>query len=137
MPPDTVRKGAETVAQYWITEPGPRRPFREYVAFLWGEEDCDTDGNAASAEDRKWTELTIVSRRDESNRVDVDPAAQNPLTIEIRSERQDLAARLAYALAVTCGGSVSASRVGPPITAEALIRQMGDFDVKAATKRLR
>lgn len=127
-----------TLTQYFIKEPGPRRAFGDYISFLWRDgEDCDTDGDAKSATDRDWTELTIINRANESERVDVDPCAMNPLTLVIRSQSSHLATRLAYALAVTTNGALSASLEGPAITPEVLKLQMGDFDLDEALRRLR
>jgi hypothetical protein len=123
--------------QYFIKGPGERRAFRDYISFLWGDsQDCDTDGDAKSATDHDWTELTIINRRDPSERVEVDPSVKNPLTLAIRSESTSIAARLAYALAITAGGELRASPERPAITLEALICHMGDFDLAAALERL-
>ena len=125
-----------TTTQYCIKGPGKRRAFKDYISFLWGDsQNCDTDGDAKSATDHDWTELTIINRRNLSERVDVDPCASNPLTLAIGSESNHLAARLAYALAITTGGEPLASPEGPAITLEALISHMGDFDLALALKR--
>jgi hypothetical protein len=125
------------LTEYCVKVAGPRRAYGDYISFLWGDNwDCDTDGDAKSTTDHYWTELTIINRSNVSERVDVDPSATDPLTLTVRSEFSYLAARLAYALAVTTGGTLSASPDGPAIPAEALISQMGDFDVAVALKRL-
>lgn len=126
------------MTKFWIAKPGPRRPFGEYVNFLWGSvHDCDTDGNAESASSRDWTELTVISRQDESDRVDIDPYAQDPLTLVVRSRRPELAARLAYALVVSCGGVLTSSPTGTGIEPTSLISAMGTFDLGGALERLR
>ena len=125
------------MTQYCIKELGPRRPIGDYVSFLWGDGwDCDSDGDAKSRVDPHWTELKLINRRNLAERVDVDPCAE-PLTLTVRSESGYLAARLAYALTVTTGGTLSASPEGPTIAAGELISQMGDFDLGMALDRLR
>ena len=124
------------MAKYWIKEPGLRRPFGDYVSFLWGDQDCDTDGDAKSPEDRDWTELTVINRRSDLERVDVDPLPDNPLTLLIKSDDEHLAARLAYILAATAGGTLSDSLGGHALRRDALIPNFGDFDLAAALERL-
>jgi hypothetical protein len=124
------------VIRYWIKEPGPRGTFGQYIAFLWRlGQSCDTDGNAEDASDRNWTELTIINREDESERVDVDPRPETPLTLEVRSARGYLAARLAYALTVTTGGTLLSKPHGIAMDTAALLSMMGHFDVGAALER--
>jgi hypothetical protein len=97
------------VAQYWIRELGPRRPFPQYVSFLFGgDAGCDTDGNAQSATDCTWTELTVIDRPNPSERVAVSLQAEKPLTFLVTSDREELAARLVYALIITSGVNVFA-----------------------------
>lgn len=121
--------------EFWLKDPGPRYPYRQYVRYLWGEApDCDTDGNSAGAADRQWTELTVVNRRSRSERVDVDPEPDSPLTLRIWSSKEELAAQLAYALALTAGGQLSHSRDGVAVAPESLIPAMGLFDFKASLK---
>jgi hypothetical protein len=137
MQSDTFVKQKSNLTEYWIKRPGPRRPFADYICFLWGDgRDCDCEGDAKSPTDRNWTELTIINRTDESERVDVDPYALHPLTFVIRSERPELAARLAYALAATSGGTLTASPEGTPIIVETLLSHVGHFDLEAALQRL-
>ena len=97
------------MAQYWIRELGPRRPFPQYVSFLFGgDAGCDTDGNAQSATDCTWTELTVIDRPNPSERVAVSLQAEKPLTFLVTSDREELAARLVYALIITSGANVFA-----------------------------
>lgn len=79
------------MAQYWIRELGPRRPFPQYVSFLFGgDAGCDTDGNAQSATDCTWTELTVIDRPNPSERVAVSLQAEKPLTFLVTSDREEL-----------------------------------------------
>lgn len=122
--------------RFWIREPGAREPYYKYMVFLWGDgHDCDTDGNSNHIDDRTWTELTIINRKDESERVDVDPISDSPLTLEVKSERDYLAARLAYALAVTTAGRLSRFPDGSRLENTVLVPLMGQFDLDAALKR--
>ena len=66
--------------EFWIKDSGPRSPYQRYVSYLWGEDsDCDTDGNSSSPSDREWTELTIINRKNNTGRVDVDSEQNSPL----------------------------------------------------------
>jgi hypothetical protein len=124
------------VVQYWVKEPGPGGTFGQYNAFLWCHgQNCDTDGSSEDVSDRYWTELTIINREDESERVDVDPRPETPLTLEVRSARGYLAARLAYALTITTGGTLLSAPDGIAMDTEELLSTMGHFDVGAALKR--
>lgn len=138
-PPDTNSWG-DIVSSYWIWGIGPRRPFGDYVRFLWGDQDCDTDGDAVTPQDRNWTELTVISRGANPRRVDVVPSIpyeRSTMTLAIRSDENELAARLAYALAVSSGGDLSENLGGPAIAPETLVSRMGEFDLQSALDALR
>lgn len=79
-----------------IVEPGgPRPPFPQVARHLWGEEDFDSDGDSPTTESSEWTELTLINRADTTKRIDIDPISLAPLRIEIRSESENLAEKVA------------------------------------------
>jgi hypothetical protein len=87
--------------------------------------------------DGDWTELTIINRDNDSERVDVFEFSENPLRLIIKSDRQKIAARLAYALAATCGGTLYNHPEGPAIMLDELLPRVGDFDLRTALMRVR
>jgi hypothetical protein len=125
------------LAEYRLERPGTRRPFGEYVDFLFDGQNCDTDGNSTAVADGDWTELTIINRENDSERVDVFEFSETPLGLIIKSGRQEIAARLAYALAATCGGTLYNHPEGPAITLDELGPRVGDFDLPTALMRVR
>jgi hypothetical protein len=54
----------------------------------------------------------------------------------VSSDQDYLAARLAYALAVTTRGELRSAPDGEPIVVTSLVPTMGDFDPEAALDRL-
>jgi hypothetical protein len=78
---------------------GPRPPFDRLAKYLRGAVDYDSDGDSVEPESTNWTELTLINRRDETQRIDVDPISETPLLPEIRSESEKLVDRTARFLA--------------------------------------
>ena len=93
----------------YLIEPGPRPPFGELADHLFGiDADVDTDGNSMRADDMLWTELSVALRSDGENaRVCVDPVCEQPLVLEVRSPRAELAQRAAAFLQLRCGGGIA------------------------------
>jgi hypothetical protein len=85
---------------------GARPPFDKVAKYLWGPVDCDSDGDSVQPESTNRTELTLINRQDETQRVDIDPISKSPLRIEIRSESEELAARIARFLADETHGHI-------------------------------
>jgi hypothetical protein len=124
------------MTRYWIVAPGPRGAFTRYIAFLWeAGHNCDTDGNSESIDDHTWTELTLINRSNQAERVDIDPIDESPLILGVRSDREYLSARMAYAIAVTSGGTLIDPANNKPMEANELLPLMGKFDVVAALVR--
>ena len=94
--------------EFRVENPGPRPPFRAIAEHLWGAEvDFDSDGNSATADDRNWTELTVIRRDQWAERVDIDPVAEGPLSLNVVSESRDLALRAATFLTHATGGRLT------------------------------
>jgi len=131
----TINEG-QVYTQY-VTAPRERPPFEWLQKFVWEKQiDTDTDGNAIQPNSTAWTELTVITRDDKRERFDIDPVREEPLILKIRSEKEHLAARVAYALAVYTGGKVSESSDGPFDSPQTLISKMGKtFDLSAALRR--
>ena len=101
-----------------VIEPGgPRPPFYLVAQYLWGTADFDSDGNSTVPESVDWTELTLTNRQDPSQRVDVDPIADEPLQLEVRSTSHELARAVADFLARETKGTliVSATEASPEV----------------------
>ena len=117
--------------RYFVRVEGTRPPFACVARFLWGSDiDFDSDGNSTSLEDGKWTELTVVDRRNGIDRVDVDPVDGDPLILKVRSENVALAARAEYYLAVYTRGSVAQDLAGLYSEPNEWVEAMGEFDVE-------
>jgi hypothetical protein len=94
--------------EFRIHNPGPRPPFGAVAEHLWGAGvDVDSDGDSSTPEDRNWTELTVIRRSKDAERVDVDPVSDTPLVLKVVSESRDLALRAAEFLARTTGGALT------------------------------
>jgi hypothetical protein len=85
---------------------GPRPPYDKLAKYLWGAVDFDSDGDSVEPGSTNWTELTLINRQDETQRIDVDPISESPLLLEIRSESEELAARTARFLADQTHGHI-------------------------------
>lgn len=121
----------------YVLAKGERPDYRQVIAFLWSEDqDVDYDGDSYPASSRTWTELTLITRNEREERVDVDPCSDNPLVLQVRSEKRSLAARVAYLLAKRTGGVVGWSPDGPFDEPNSLKAEIGDdFDLDAAQTR--
>jgi hypothetical protein len=91
-----------------VESPGPRPPFALVAEHLWGSlVDFDSDGNSRSADDRGWTELTVIRRDRDEERVDIDPISDDPLVLRVASDSQELARKAAVYLAKATGGRLA------------------------------
>lgn len=120
-----------------VTAPRERPEFRLVIAFLWHDaKDVDTDGDSNNPASREWTELYIQNRADTDEVVDILPQEESPLVLRVESDRDYLAARVAYFLAVHMGGEVRVSAKGPYMNPDGLLPLLGDFDRDAAMRRV-
>lgn len=121
----------------YVLARGERPDFRQVIAFLWSEDqDVDSDGDSYPASSRTWTELTLITRNEPEERVDVDPCSDNPLVLQVVSEKRSLAARVAYLLAKHTCGAVGRSPDGPFDEPDSVKAEVGaDFDLDAAQTR--
>ena len=128
-------KGSEI--RIYVLAKGERPDYRQVIAFLWSEDyDVDSDGDSYPASSRTWTELTLITRNERGERVDVDPCSDKPLVLQVRSEKRSLAARVAYLLAKHTGGAVGWSPDGTFDEPNSLKPEIGDdFDLDAAHTR--
>jgi hypothetical protein len=91
--------------EFLIHAPGPRPPYVLVAEYLWGAGvDFDSDGDSRTPDDPNWTELTVIRRGGDSERVDVNPVSESPLVLKVVSESRRLALRVANFLARTTGG---------------------------------
>ena len=66
---------------------GALPPYYEIAYSLWGKEaDFDSDGNSYDPDSTTWTELSLILRSDENQRIDIDPIeGQNLLELKTTS----------------------------------------------------
>lgn len=123
--------------KFYVTAPNPRPDFRLVIAFLWRDgQNVDTDGDCDYPASHDWTWLYVANREEPAEpSVSVSSDGQLPLLLVIESESENLAARLAYFLAVSTGGGVSLGYDGDFASPEHLLSRVGDFDIGAAMQR--
>jgi hypothetical protein len=85
---------------------GPRTPYYKLSDELWPGQDVDSDGDSESPNSGSWTELTIINRKDEAMRIDIDPESTSPLVLVVKSEIKELAEYAANFLVKNCCGEV-------------------------------
>mgnify|MGYP000382978122 CR=1 FL=1 len=96
----------------YIQPNGPRPEYYAIAEHLWGKGiDIDSDGNSKTPDSKEWTELTLINRSDDSQRIDIDPAQESPLVLEIRGPEK-LVRLAAGLLAVHCNCEVQTSLDG-------------------------
>jgi hypothetical protein len=97
------------MSSVFLIDPGLRPDFADIADHLWGV-GCafDSDGDAAAANDRNWTELTLTLRPAYQARIDVDPLDDlEPLVLVIRSDNDELTEKAGLFLHSACGGALS------------------------------
>jgi hypothetical protein len=126
------------VPTIYIKAPGERPIFSTVIAFLWSDkQNVDTDGNAHHPASRTWTDLYVQNRDSIDEVVDVSPYQESPLVLGVESRYLYLAARTAFYLAKTCGGTVACELAGEYGSPDVLLPMMGaDFDVALAMQRV-
>ena len=90
----------------YLVEPGLRPPFPSVAHYLWGNVDFDSDGNSSHANDNQWTELTVIRRSIDRERLDIDPVSENPLVLVISSTSAGLVHEAAQFLQINSGGVI-------------------------------
>lgn len=129
------RRKVMRMTRLYVNAAGLRPDFRLVLAFVWGNDDCDTDGNSDNPASREWTELYAKNRIRPSELFDVVPTSVDPLVLEVESRQEWLAAAVAYLLAASAGGGVSESAAGPFEPGETLLSRVGELDVATAWER--
>jgi hypothetical protein len=77
-----------------------------------------------------------AQNRDRPDEVfNVFPASDDPLVLQVQSEKEWLAVAVAHLLAETTAGGVSDHTTGPFGPAEAILARAGGFDTLAAWER--
>ncbi|OZG71060.1 hypothetical protein BTA51_23450 [Hahella sp. CCB-MM4] len=73
--------------------------FTKVAEKLWGKDsDYDSDGDASSPGSQEWSELTLINRSDESQRIDIDPVNNNPKHLVVCSESSELVQKVIHFL---------------------------------------
>ena len=69
---------------------------------LWGNtNEIDSDGDSKTPDDKNWTELTLINRSNQNQRIDIDPVHTNPLILKIVGP-ESLVVKAANYLATEC-----------------------------------
>ncbi|MCR9201762.1 MAG: hypothetical protein NXI04_24210 [Planctomycetaceae bacterium] len=85
--------------QYFVNAEHERPDFRLVITYLWHDFfNVDTDGDSYNPASRKWTQLYIRNRQDDSQIVDIDPATDDPLILRVESKQEYLATTIASLL---------------------------------------
>jgi len=121
----------------FFIQPQTLRPdFRLVIAFLGGDSvNVDTEGNADNPASREWTELYGANREHPQEAFDVQPVAVRPLALRVGSNLSELAARVAYFLAIETKSLVAPSAAGAWHDPSWLDDKVGAFDLAEATER--
>ncbi|WP_415896406.1 hypothetical protein [Neptuniibacter sp. QD57_21] len=66
-------------------------PYYKIAEYLWGiDADYDSDGDSINPESGNWTELTLILRADEAQRIDVDPVSGKEQTLSLVASTEEL-----------------------------------------------
>ena len=66
-------------------------PYYQIAEYLWGHCcDIDSDGNSDHPDSTDWSELTLILRSDENQRIDIDPLENQPNQLIMKSEIPEL-----------------------------------------------
>src|SRR6476620_4718467 len=115
------------MATFYVRPAGDRPDYRVVISFLWSDEqNVDTDGDSYNPASRTWTYLFIRNREPEDETIEIGSIEDDPLVLEIESELECLAARVAWFLATETGGDVAESRSGPFAGPDVLKSKFGE-----------
>lgn len=121
---------------FFIQPQTPRPDFRLVISFLWdASAEVDTEGDANNPASREWTELYAAHRERPQEVFDVEPVAAQPLVLRIGSKLSELAARVAYFLAIETKSLVASNQTGPWHDPSWLTAKVGAFSLTEATER--
>lgn len=71
---------------------GEMPPYYKIADFLWGSEaNIDSDGDSRNPDSTNWTELTLILRNDEAQRIDIDPIEGEPGLFLLKAATSHLA----------------------------------------------
>ena len=122
---------------FFVKTSKPRPEFGLVADFLWGKNaNIDSAGNSSNPSDPNWTELTLEHREKLNERIDVDPVMDNPLVLKVKSDKPNLAARVAFYLAYVTDGEVSDKLNGEYVNPKIFRDALGEFDVDDALRRV-
>jgi hypothetical protein len=78
-----------------------RPDFRVFATYFFGDDayDYDSDGNSIPVTSKHWTELYMCSRADKSLSFEIWKINENPLILEVSSEKVEITNIIAYFLA--------------------------------------
>ncbi len=101
----------------YLVNPGPRPAYYKIADHLWGPAaNIDSDGNSETPEDNAWTELTLTLRSGGNDQmVNIDPVAESPLVLAVRSPSELLAKKAMEFLSSFSGGLVRATMPNKPL----------------------
>ncbi|MEW7280375.1 hypothetical protein ABW636_17425 [Aquimarina sp. 2201CG1-2-11] len=109
-----------------------KRPdFRVFASYFFGDDlyNYDSDGDSLSVTSKDWTELYMRSRNNSDVHFEISPVNENPLILEVTSEKAENVYRIAYFLAKETNGEVINEK-NEIIYLNSLIENMGDFNLQ-------
>jgi hypothetical protein len=114
-----------------------RPDFRLVKTWLWDEtHNTDSDGNSYNPASRHWTDLYLSSRQNSNETIEIYPASEDPLILQINGSTNEIVSRAAYFLALETGGQLFKDEsLSNDIKLEDLKLQVGNFDIETAIKR--
>lgn len=115
-----------------------RPDYRVMISLLWGDfEEVDTDGEGVNPAERDWTDLSVIRRSDDAQRIDIISVHREPLVLEISSPHPAIPPVIAYFLVHETGASWSTTPNGPYIRDVKLLEKRANhnFNLKAGMER--
>ncbi|HKO77913.1 MAG TPA: hypothetical protein VJU52_11875 [Flavobacterium sp.] len=108
-----------------------RPDFRVFASYFFGDDlyNYDSNGNSIPVTSRNWTELYMTSRQNSNLSFEIRPTDEDPLILEVSSEKAENANIIAYFLARETKGEILKDS-NEIISLSSLIEKMGDFNLQ-------
>lgn len=109
-----------------------KRPdFRVFASYFFGDDlyNYDSEGNSIPVTSKNWTELYMTSRQYSDLSFEIRPINEDPLILEVSSEKAENANIVAYFLARETKGEIL-NESNEIISLNCLIEKMGDFNLQ-------
>ena len=108
-----------------------RPDFRVFASYFFGDDlyNYDSEGNSIPVTSRNWTELYMTSRQNSNLSFEIRPTIEDPLILQVSSEKAENANIIAYFLARETKGEIL-NDSNEIISLTSLIEKMGDFNLQ-------